>query len=153
MAATISPLELESYYLKEISYSVKDNLLTKPEKINEIKDVGLDIGDITTASETASNQWRCELTIQSSDSGTKENLFYSFKIIMVGFFKVSTNLTADLASKIAKANCPAVLYSASREIVATVTRRSPYPAIILPLVTFIEIGDEQKAKKSSSKKK
>ncbi|MGI8668780.1 MAG: protein-export chaperone SecB [Aridibacter sp.] len=153
MSATISHLQLETYFLKEISYSVKDNLDVIPEKISQIEPVGLEIADLTIPIDETINNWRCELTIKSSDDEKDGNPFYNFRIVMVGFFKVHPDLPTDYAQALAESNCPAVLYSTSREIIATVTRRSPYPAVLLPLVTFVKVGDKPKTAKKSTKKK
>lgn len=142
MPATISHLQLETYFLKEISYSLRNNLDTIPERISEIQPVELEITDLTTPIDESDNAWRCELVIKSSDEEKEGNSFYDFRIVMVGFFKVHPGLPADYAQALAESNCPAVLYSTSREIIATVTRRSPYPAVLLPLVTFIKPKEE-----------
>lgn len=154
MPATISHLQLETYFLKEISYSVKSNLDELPKKISGVKPISLDVADLTTPVENETdNLWRCELTINSSKKAEEENPFYDFKIVMVGFFRVNPGLSPEQAQTLAKSNCPAVLYSTSREIIATVTRRSPYPAVLLPLVTFVQPVSEPKKTKKPVKKK
>jgi len=152
MSATISHLQLETYFLKEISYAVKNDLYTIPEKVSEITPVGLEIADLTAPVDESDNAWRCELTIKSSDDD-EGNPFYNFRIVMVGFFKVHPELPTDYAQALAESNCPAVLYSTSREIIATVTRRSPYPAVLLPLVTFVKVAEKPKQVKKPTKKK
>lgn len=152
MSATISHLQLETYFLKEISYAVKNDLYTIPEKVSEITPVGLEIADLTAPVDESDNAWRCELTIKSSDDD-EGNPFYNFRIVMVGFFKVHPELPTDYAQALAESNCPAVLYSTSREIIATVTRRSPYPAVLLPLVTFVKVAEKPKQVKKPIKKK
>ena len=165
MPATLSHLQLNTYFLKEISYSLKDNLDSIPERVSKLKPIGLAITDITTHLADDPQAWRCELIIESSSKESEENPFYKFKIVLVGFFRVHPNLTSEQAKILAETNCPAVLYSTSREIIATVTRRSPYPAILLPLVTFIKRDvktdtnredkpeTEPKAKEKSGKRK
>ena len=152
MSATISHLQLETYFLKEISYAVKNDLYTIPEKVSEITPVRLEIADLTAPVDESDNAWRCELTIKSSDDD-EGNPFYNFRIVMVGFFKVHPELPTDYAQALAESNCPAVLYSTSREIIATVTRRSPYPAVLLPLVTFVKVAEKPKQVKKPIKKK
>lgn len=152
MPATISNLQLETYFLKEISYAVKNNLETIPKTAGEIEPVGLEIADLTTPLEE--NGWRCELVIKSTDDGKDENPFYNFRIVMVGFFKVNSELPTEYAQALAESNCPAILYSTSREIIATVTHRSPYPAVLLPLVIFVKVGEKPKTtEKSKTTKK
>lgn len=157
MSATASLLQLDTYYLKELSYFLKDNLETKPDKANEdIESVGLEISDVTTPYPEVNHKWRCELTIKSADDDKEANPFYTFQIVMVGFFNIDSSLSSETATMLAESNCPAVLYSTSREIIATVTRRSPYPAVLLPLVTFIKLPEETgeaRAKRPSKKSK
>ncbi len=153
MSATVSHLQLDTYFLKEISYSVKNDLQNIPEKVGEIKPIGLEVGDLTTPIEETDNAWRCELTINSSNDEKDGNPFYNFRIVMVGFFRVHQDLPPEQAQILAETNCPAVLYSTSREIIATVTRRSPYPAILLPLVTFVKNLEQPKKNRRTTKKK
>lgn len=153
MSATLSHLQLNSYFLKEISYSIKDNLDKIPVVENKIEPIGLEIADITTPLDDEHQNWRCELIIQSPNNADSENDFYNFKIVMVGFFTVNPNLPPEQAKILAESNSPAVLYSTSREIIATITRRSPYPAVLLPLVTFVKVGEKPKQAKKPTKKK
>ena len=142
MPATLSSLQLETYFLKELSYFLKDSLDAVPDKKTDAKTVDLDISDLTVPLDAKGYKWRCELTIQAKNS--EEKHFYDFKIVMIGFFAVDSKVEPERAKLIAETNAPAVLYSTSREIVATVTRRSPYPATLLPAVTFLQQPDKQK---------
>ena len=136
MPASRSRLQLNSYYLKEIAYFLKDSLDKLPEKKTDTKTVELEITDLTTPLDQTGYRWRCELTIESSNP--EKDHFYDFRIVMVGFFTVDSKVGKEMAQRLAETNGPAVLYSTSREIVATVTRRSPYPSTLLPTVTFIK---------------
>jgi len=136
MPASRSRLQLNSYYLKELAYFLKDSLDELPGKKTDSKTVELEITDLTTPLDQTGYEWRCELTIESAN--TEKNHFYDFRIVMVGFFTVDSKVSKEIAKRLAETNSPAVLYSTSREIVATVTRRSPYPGTLLPAVTFIK---------------
>ena len=136
MSATPSRLQLNSYYLKELSYFLKDSLEKPPTKKTDSKNVELEISDFTTQMDADGREWRCELTIKSTNPEKRH--FYDFRIVLVGFFTVSEGLDKETAILIAETNAPAELYSTSREIVATVTRRSPYPGTLLPTVTFVK---------------
>lgn len=140
----LSPLQLDGYFLKEFSFFLKDELAKAPSKKTHEKTVDLEISDLTTRLDKAGYKWRCELTIQSANP--EEEHFYDFRIVMIGFFSVSKEIDKVKAALIARTNAPAVLYSASREIVATVTRRSPYPGTLLPAVTFLQLEDDAKKK-------
>lgn len=151
MPATPSRLQLNSYYLKELSYFLKDGLETPPAKKTESKIVELEISDLTTMLDANRHEWRCELTIKSTNPEKKH--FYDFRIVIVGFFTVDKNLNTETEKLIAETNAPAVLYSTSREIVATVTRRSPYPGTLLPAVTFIKDTVQLKSEKKTTRPK
>ncbi|HBR56505.1 MAG TPA: hypothetical protein DEA22_03400 [Blastocatellia bacterium] len=136
MPTHLSPLQLDGYFLKELSFYLKDELAKVPSKKTHEKTVNLEISELTLPVDKSGYRWRCELTIQSSNP--EEAHFYEFKIVMIGFFSVDKEIDKKRAELIAKINAPAVLYSASREIIATVTRRSPYPGTLLPTVTFLQ---------------
>lgn len=149
MPATISRLQLDTYFLKELRFFLKDDLPKAPAKKTKEKTVNLEISDLTTPLDNGGYKWRCELTIESTNP--EERHFYDFRIVMIGFFSVDENMEADEARLLAETNAPAVLYSTSREIVATVTRRSPYPGTLLPAVTFLKNIVEPKTPKKNSK--
>lgn len=151
MSATNSRLALESYYLTELRYAIKDGLDTNPERIEIVEPIQLEVSDSTSILDAKERTWRCELTINSAETAASKEEFYSFKITMVGFFKVDASLSEEQMTLLAETNCPAVLYSTAREIIATVTRRSPYPPLLLPLVTFFKIPEKVKAAKRVSK--
>lgn len=147
MPASNSHLQLDSYFLSELSYGLKDSLEARPQNAGGASTVAVEIADKTTTLNHSSHEWRCELIIQSKP----ENHTYDFRIVMVGFFRVDSKLDEANAKLLAEANCPAVLYSTSREIIATVTRRSPYPATLLPLVTFVQLPPK-KPEQAAAKK-
>ena len=53
---------------------------------------------------------------------------------------MSKSYPEDSVERLAKTNCPAVLYSTAREMLVTVVRRSPYIPVLIPSVTFLEIN-------------
>lgn len=148
MSASLSPLQLEGYFLKELSYSIADPLEGLPQRVDDSLSVELSVSDVTQPLGPDQRSWRCELSVATAEDDQR----YEFRITMVGFFKVHPDLDSKLIPQIAEANCPAVLYSTCREIVATITRRSPYPATLLPVVTFIKGPTEKTAKPKSMKR-
>ena len=101
-----------TYFLKELSYFLKDSLDAVPDKKTDAKTVDLDISDLTVPLDAKGYKWRCELTIQAKNS--EEKHFYDFKIVMIGFFAVDSKVEPERAKLIAETNAPAVLYSTSR---------------------------------------
>ena len=154
MPANLSLLQLEAYFLKELHYSVQDSLATIPAQVEESTTINLAITDVTALVIPEENRWRCELLVQSGDEEKTGSNVYDFKIALVGFFQIHPQLEAQEARVLAESNCPAVLFSTAREIIATITRRSPYPATLLPLVTFVKAPEtEPKKEKKAPKKK
>lgn len=147
MSATSSHLRLEGYFLKELEYSINDEMEQFPQNTEHLKPLDLEVLDTTRLLDKVAQRWRCELLVKSTDEQA-----YDFKIVMVGFFSINPELTPEISKLIAESNCPAVLYSAAREIVATVTRRSPYPGTVLPLVTFVQQPEKSSEKKPPTKK-
>src|SRR5438445_12665809 len=105
MPATRSNLQLESYFLKELSYFLKDSLDTAPGKKTDVKTVDLEITDLTAPLDAKGYKWRCELTIQARN--LEEKHFYDFKIVMVGFFAVNVKVKPEMARLLAETNAPA----------------------------------------------
>jgi preprotein translocase subunit SecB len=143
---------IEGYYVKELSVGVTPKYEDKaeflawtgfhfqPHKTYRPEPVTFDVtGDIAQHPDDP-NRWRYEIQIESHKS-TKKNFPYSFSITMVGLFRLpkAKDITEEkTVNLLLYANAPAVLYSAAREVLATVTGRGPYPAIMLPSVTFID---------------
>ena len=153
MSATNSRLSLDSYYLTELNYAIRDGLDTNPERVGVVEPIELEVSDTTTLLDSHTRTWRCELTVNSAESETSKDDFYSFKITTIGFFRIDPNMSEEQMIQLAETNCPAVLYSTSREIIATITRRSPYPPLLLPLVTFLKMPDKPKARRKTKTKK
>ncbi len=149
MPAAPSKLQLKYYYLKELSYFLKDSLEKEPTRKTHQKTVELEITDLTTPVVDVPGDWRCELTIKSTNP--EKDHFYDFRIVLVGFFSIEPGLEPEVGKLIAETNAPAILYSTSREIVGTVTRRSPYPGTLLPAVTFLQQPKEEKSTKAPPK--
>ncbi len=63
--------------------------------------------------------------------------------MLVAFFEVIPEWPPEQVDRLFSANAPALLYSAAREALATVTGRGPYPEIFLPSVTFVQLPSEK----------
>jgi preprotein translocase subunit SecB len=149
-----SPLQIDAYFLKDLSFSINDEL--ELENLDE-KDLGglaLDIKDKTDPIKKEPNKWRSEVLVEVKNEKGK-TAPYTFKIIMVGFFTLDGNYPNDRAKLLVETNAPAILYSAIREIVFNMTSRNPFPTLLLPSVTFLKPEKsvkETKARKTAKKK-
>lgn len=151
-----SPLQLEEYFLKELMFSLADDLKEIPPKSANFDSMNIDVDADVEMRDSDPRKWRCEITVRSK---TKKELKhpYKFSIAFVGFFWVIDEFPAERVEVMARTNAPAVLYSAAREALLSVSGRGRYPAILLPSITFIvplTSGDEaKKSRKTVSSKK
>lgn len=155
-----SPLQLEAYFLKELSFSIADGLETAPTRSPKTDNIGIKVEIDAHPRDDNPLKWRCELTVESAEEPDSDPP-YSFRITFVGFFHVVKGYPAERVELMARTNAPALLYSAAREALVPITSRGPYPAVVLPSVTFLEApppkpeggnGAAEAAKKTPTKK-
>ena len=89
--------------------------------------------------------WQVPLNLKYAPRA-EENVPYSFTINIVGFFKVDPKWSKDKIEPLVHINAPAVLYSASRELISIMTGRGPWGPILLPSVNFIPTSAKSKQK-------
>jgi preprotein translocase subunit SecB len=132
----LSPLQLNRYFIKELSYAVKGSFEGRydptaffpyPQLLSRVK---------STRNESDARAWKFELTVESNDAKSEE-FPYSLRIVMVGDFTVAESYPAERADLLARVNGPSLLYSAAREALVLITSRSGFPAIVLPSVLFL----------------
>lgn len=150
-----SVLHLEGYYIRELSVVLNESFADKmpfgtctgyhyhPEKSSKIEPSQFQVKSEIGQRIDDASRWRYELLIQSS--GRKDKAPYSFKISLVGYFHVHSEKKADDERLILFVNAPSVLFSAAREALAAATARGPYPAVVLPLVSFADDVEEMVA--------
>jgi preprotein translocase subunit SecB len=139
-----SPLQLDRYFLKSLHFELRpgfDQIRTDWDTTPPNLEIG--VASVEQDPENPA-RWRFEVSLELSDvPGGK--FPYKVETTLVGFFIVSEHYPAEHAEQLAKVNGPALLYSCAREIVASITGRSPYPRLIIPSVTFIRPGTDQTA--------
>jgi preprotein translocase subunit SecB len=135
----MSPLQLDRYFLKELSYGLNPGFELGPNMPRkDITIPSVNIG-LMHAERNPDNprQWMFEVLVDLQEP--EEGKFpYSVEATIIGFFTVSDRYPEERVERLAKTNGPALLYSSVREIVASITGCSPYPQLILPAVTFIQ---------------
>lgn len=126
--APLAPIQIQSYWLKRLEISTVDD----PEEGAAI--------DVKTALEVSqraedAQEWLLRLGVtfgEDMESGSH----YAGVVEFEGIFRVSGEVPAEKASRLAVVNGASILYGAAREIVATVTGRGPSPGVALPSVSF-----------------
>ena len=81
-----SPLQVEKYYLKEISFQLNQDVELKQEDFELLEVPEISISAVPKATSEDKRQWKCELTIQTKKT---KNTPYDFRIVLVGFFAIS----------------------------------------------------------------
>jgi preprotein translocase subunit SecB len=143
-----SPLQLEGYYIEDIAVSVlpafQENV--KLELHGGFHPSAIDVDasipyTVSVKVDYARNdeeplRYKLKVTIES-DNDASPHLRYSFRLVMVGFMHVLETYPSDKIDLLVAVNGPALLYSSAREIIASITGRGPFPAIVLPSVNFL----------------
>jgi preprotein translocase subunit SecB len=150
----LSRLALDDYFIKAMSFALSSGFDQEKEEGGEVEPPDLTVK--SRLKRAKDKQWRCELMVNlPSDPAGK--FPYSFSLTLVGLFSIERELSPDSDETLVRSNAPAVLFSAAREVLASVSSRSGYPPFLLPSVTFA--FDKQKnlpaskiAPKPSSKK-
>jgi preprotein translocase subunit SecB len=81
------------------------------------------------------HRWQHVLTI-TSQTPEERKYPYDFHITLVGYFIIADVVPPEHREAFVKVNAASILYSAARELLATVTGRGPLPAAVLPAVVF-----------------
>jgi preprotein translocase subunit SecB len=142
----ISPLQLEHYFLKELSFSLTSNLENPPAVDVSYDRLDVEVNATTKTRGGNPRRWRCELSVKAKYD-KKAKYPYDFKVGYVGFFSIRDEVPEEFVEPIAKANSPAVLYSAAREALIILCSRPGFPAVLLPSITFVEPSKEGKSTK------
>jgi len=145
-----SPLQVETYFLRELSFSV-----------NEDYDEEKPVGDLFKGFQyftdficydKASHKWQCALGVRYKRV-KGENTPYSFQVVLVGYLTVEGEIPSrEAEEKLIHANAPAVLYTVAREVLSSTSARARWGRINLPTVYFPPVTSAQKAKKPSVKR-
>lgn len=154
MRLELSDLQLEAYYVRELSIAIRPGIeqdvkfalatglhiqpgtvMTTPPYSVEV-----DIDSGKNAEDPA--RYRVFMRIYSDESVvTKDRAPYSFSLRLVGYFRVRNPVESPVADILVIRNAAMILYSAGREIIASATGRGPVPALVLPTYSFI-VDDE-----------
>jgi preprotein translocase subunit SecB len=162
-----SPLHLEGYHVAEFFFRVNDAFEKKtpfgawtgyhyhPDKPWKIEPTDFTVDAELFRKTDDPSRIRYVLTIKSA--GRKEQFPYAFRISVVGYFHIDKSFPEEKTYMLIYASAPSLLYGSVREMLATMTGRGPYPAIILPAATFyddaIEVAEKAKRIREGSIKK
>lgn len=137
-----SPLSLEWYFIKELHVTWQSDFDQSQTMPLSVSDLSVEV--FPSQNDDEPLKWLFELVITLDDK-TGKRFPYTFQITLVGFFEITKAYAEGSPSRgelLAKVNGPAVLYSAAREHITTVTSRGPHREMILPTVTFVPIDEK-----------
>lgn len=156
MPVQLSALQLEGYYVRELSFRIKPDLDERVQLQMQIG-VGLQLDGLLNPDPLTVNvqsaaaghkedpfRWKCLVRVESTNP--PDRMYpYEFLVVLVGYFVVQEQLPREIMETIVKINGASVLYSAAREVIASATARGAFPEVLLPTVTFIPDNEpEQK---------
>jgi preprotein translocase subunit SecB len=134
-----SPLRLDRYFLKELSFKLYEGFDRRRIPDDEMTTPNLRVTVVSAIRNPEHElQWRFELSLEllEPEEGTK--FPYKVNALMVGYFTIDERYPKERAERLVRTNGPAVLYSSARELIASVTGRSPYSSLLIPCVTFLQ---------------
>lgn len=147
-------IQLEGYYLREISCAVRPGieqdtklalaagLHVQPGSVMTTPPYSVEVDIDSGKNAEDPTRYRVFLRIYSDESVVfKDRAPYSFNLHLVGYFRVENPTTNPMADFFVIRNAAMILYSTGREIIASVTGRGPVPALVLPTYSFI-VDDE-----------
>ena len=143
-----SPLHLEGYHVAEFSFRLNEAFEKKTTfgawtgyHYQADKTWKVEPTDFTVDAEIArkiDDPSRLRYVLKIVSAGRKDQFPYSFRLSLVGYFHIDKQFPEEQAYLLVYASAPSLLYGAAREMLATMTGRGPYPAVILPTATFID---------------
>jgi preprotein translocase subunit SecB len=148
MRLTHSNLQLEGYYVKSLQCSIRAGLedslklaLASGLHIQPFKPMAGHILKPQCEVEASQHlkddsRFRISLTV-GSGKGDDELPPYVFEVTLIGFFKIAGLTPTPEVRAFVLNNAATILYSSARELIASVTGRGPFPALVLPTISFI----------------
>ncbi|MFN0107401.1 MAG: hypothetical protein ACKVZH_00985 [Blastocatellia bacterium] len=144
-----TPLQLEGYYVKSLSFGLNSKLEEVMEakaspSLQHIVVQPIPVNPLTIHVEISGDpkeddfsRWRFVLAV-SAKNPDDSSYPYDFSVEIVGFFKAQFSDPVGKDQSLIRTNAVAVLYSAARDVISSTTARGPYPGALLPLISFYE---------------
>jgi preprotein translocase subunit SecB len=158
-------IQFDGYYVRDLQFSVREN----PEEMSSlVLGTGLNIHpaqamevlppsvkvevDFSKNAEDPLN-YRIVLRLESTEDSEEKSCPYSFVLETVGFFSMTDSEPSEDTDFLATYNGVMLLYSTAREILASVTNRGPFPALLLPTAKFSAKSEANSPKASKPRKR
>jgi preprotein translocase subunit SecB len=141
MKTLSTPLTLTAHFFPSVHIEANKDL--QIEDMSEVKWGEEIIRDVTitkTPDEIQAIDYQVILRITTSPK-EGATMAYEIDLEVAGFFKVAEGFPEEHEEEMISRTAPAILYSAAREFIISITQRGPYPHVYLPTVSFIPAPD------------
>lgn len=140
-------IQLDGYYIKELHCQVSDRL-TKRAKFTVGTGLHIQQPDIMTCppistditvhfGQNKKDPLRFRVALQVTSHEADKDDPYTFDIQLVGYFSLKDGVKPFPGMDIfVQRNAVMILYSTAREVISSVTSRGPFPALMLPTLSF-----------------
>jgi preprotein translocase subunit SecB len=146
MIVDFANLQLEGYYVEHMHYSARrvdeENLpsvdLTPGLHVRSTKAIGDLSYNVILSIEVGQHLKDASrfLVVLRVESDEEENRSpYLFDVTLVGYFRSQVEPSDTLRPHLTT-NAAMILYSSARELLASITGRGPFPALVLPTLRF-----------------
>lgn len=131
----LAPLQLERYFLTDLTCQANPQF--KADKEIKFQEKDLEVAAAVSPIKDKPQQWQVSLNIKLQPA-PDANSPYSFCLNLVGVICwVGPEQPEDKLEAILRTNGPSMLYGVAREMARDLTARGPFPALVLPSVSFI----------------
>lgn len=140
-------VQLDGYYIRELRFGVGESLAKRAKfmlgtglhiqhpDIITCPGVGINFAVDFAQNIKDESKYKVQLQVHSDQAGKDDP--YTFDIQLVGYFSVEDGVKPFPGLDVfVHRNAVMILYSTAREIIASVTSRGPFPALILPTLSF-----------------
>ncbi len=146
MIVDFANLQLEGYYVEHIHYSARrvddEELpsvdLTPGLHVQSTKPIGDLPYNVVISVEVGQHLKDASrfMVVLRVESDEEENISpYLFDVTLVGYFRSQVEMP-DTLQPYLTTNAAMILYSSARELLASITGRGPFPALVLPTLRF-----------------
>ena len=146
MRVEFANLQLEGYYVEHVHCSARRVNEDRP---NVALIPGLHVQSLETVADFPYNvilsvevgqhtkdasRFLVALTVESDEEEENKSP-YLFDVTLVGYFRSQVE-SSDTLRPFLTTNAAMILYSSARELLASITGRGPFPALVLPTLRF-----------------
>lgn len=131
-----SKLQLDHYFIDEVSFRLKDTVIKKQSAAPPtLSSEDLDIEVRTGENKLEERKRFCQVEIKLKEK-KKSKYVYDFKVVLIGFFELSSECTETESAILMTNTAPSMLFTAAREYLLLITGRTRFLPIKLPTVMF-----------------